>query len=401
MNVTNSYIDGLKQTLDQLPLDLVEEAIQVVHQARIHQKQIFIMGNGGSASTASHFVCDLSKNTKQAGWPNFRVIGLTDNNALFSAIANDEGYENVFAHQLASFVRPGDVVIAISASGNSANVLRAVELAREAQATTIGFSGFNGGQLGRMVDLHIHVPSDQIEHVEDIHLMLEHMMTKALREMSQVLEPQTIQDLDFPQLVEHIEMSLDYSGEMPVVAPNLEGKRNQRDVLSMVQGILKQLEGLPDVKGFLQRLLMLTLNGVGAASGSIVVLDDEGKAIEGALAYGGNVRIYPAPKFDDVVARGLVGWVAQHRQSALILDTKQDPRWLTRSWETLKEQSRSAISVPLTDRDEVVGVVTLVSSDEKPFTQEDIALLTAIAVTVSLNKTKTFAFRRVQQATEV
>jgi D-sedoheptulose 7-phosphate isomerase len=126
--------------------------------------------------------CDLAKNTRHANLPPFRVIGLTDNMALFSAYSNDEGYENAFAQQLASLVQPQDVVVAISTSGNSANVLRAVELAHAREAVTIGMTGFSGGRLGPMVNIHLHVPCDCIEQVEDIHLMLEHLMAVALRE---------------------------------------------------------------------------------------------------------------------------------------------------------------------------------------------------------------------------
>lgn len=182
MTYVHRYIEDLKQTLTHLPEDRIEQVVQILHEARLNNKQVFIMGNGGSASTASHFVCDLGKNTRLKGLPNFRVMGLTDNMALFSALANDEGYENVFSQQLASFICPGDAVIGISASGNSANVLNAIQLANQMEATTIGFTGFDGGQLSSMVDIQLHVDSYTIEHVEDIHLMLEHLICKTLRE---------------------------------------------------------------------------------------------------------------------------------------------------------------------------------------------------------------------------
>ncbi len=175
------YVHDLRRTLGQLPFGEIEQFVELLHEARLADRQVFIMGNGGSASTASHFVCDLSKNTRREGWPQFRVLGLADNMASLSAYANDEGYAQVFAGQLAAFIRPDDVVIAISTSGNSPNVLRAVELAAARQARTVAFTGFDGGQLGRMVELHIHVASDCIEQVEDVHLALEHMVCTALR----------------------------------------------------------------------------------------------------------------------------------------------------------------------------------------------------------------------------
>ena len=183
MEAISAYITDLQKTLDRLPLERIEQVIELLQAARVEKRQVFIMGNGGSASTASHFVCDLGKNTRVPGWADYRVIGLTDNMAIFSAYANDEGYEQVFSRQLASLVQPDDVVIGISTSGNSVNVLNAIVLANQRGAKTIGFTGFDGGELRSLVDLEVHVDSDCIEQVEDIHLVLEHMITKALREL--------------------------------------------------------------------------------------------------------------------------------------------------------------------------------------------------------------------------
>ncbi|MCA9972785.1 MAG: SIS domain-containing protein [Anaerolineales bacterium] len=185
MNQVQPYFEQLSETLMDIDQTAVDKAIHVLHAARTDQRQIFIMGNGGSASTATHFVCDLAKNTRRSNWPAFKVIGLTDSMAIFSAYANDEGYDSVFAQQLANLVQSGDVVIGISTSGNSPNVLNGIALACGKGAYTIGFTGFDAGKLGQMVDLHLHVPSSCIEHVEDAHLILEHLITKALREMAQ------------------------------------------------------------------------------------------------------------------------------------------------------------------------------------------------------------------------
>jgi D-sedoheptulose 7-phosphate isomerase len=179
------YITELQDTLGQLSNESIRKVIDTLAEGRILGKRTFIMGNGGSAATASHFVCDLAKNTRMDGLPPFRVIGLSDNMPLITAYANDEGYENVFTQQLANFVQPEDIVIAISASGNSPNVIRAIKLANEVGAITIGFTGFDGGLLGKMVDIHVHVPSHCIEQVEDIHLVFEHIICKTLKEESQ------------------------------------------------------------------------------------------------------------------------------------------------------------------------------------------------------------------------
>jgi len=198
--VTN-YIALLQQTIDQLPKDKIVTVIELLYSARFSGRQVFIMGNGGSASTASHFVCDLSKNTRREGWPRYKVIGLSDNMAVFSAYANDEGYENVFCEQLANLLLPDDIVIAISASGNSKNVVNAIQYAKDQNAFTIGFTGFDGGILGTLVDINLHINSDIIEHVEDLHLVLEHMIIKSLKERVQTesMTPILLDDVQTPQ----------------------------------------------------------------------------------------------------------------------------------------------------------------------------------------------------------
>jgi D-sedoheptulose 7-phosphate isomerase len=182
INSVQNYFDEVKATLDRIDQYSIEQAIERLHQARLSRQKIFIMGNGGSASTASHFVCDLAKNTRAVNCPDFRVVGLSDNIGLITAYANDEGYENAFVAQMASLIDEGDVVIGISTSGNSPNVLQAISYANGVGATTIGFTGFDAGRLGNLVDIQLHVPSNCIEQVEDIHLLFEHLMTKALRE---------------------------------------------------------------------------------------------------------------------------------------------------------------------------------------------------------------------------
>jgi D-sedoheptulose 7-phosphate isomerase len=187
MSLLMEYVRDLQATLAALPLEPIEQVVSILNQARLENRQVFIMGNGGSAATASHFVCDLAKNTREVGKPHFKVIGLSDNMAILSALANDEGYENVFVQQLSNLLNPGDIVIAISASGNSPNVLKAIDYARETGATTIGFTGYEGGKLGLMVDLNVLVRSNCIEQVEDIHLVLEHMIIKSLKAIDAAL----------------------------------------------------------------------------------------------------------------------------------------------------------------------------------------------------------------------
>ncbi|MBV7330033.1 SIS domain-containing protein [Chloroflexi bacterium TSY] len=182
MNPYQQYCIELKQSLDLLPWNTIHETVCLLHEARIDQRHVFIIGNGGSASTASHMACDLGKNTQVSDIPGFRVLSLTDNNATITAYANDCGYENVFANQLASFVQPNDILVAISASGNSANILNAVKLAQSRKAMTVGWSGYDGGELAKLVDLPLVINNYCIEQIEDIHLMLAHIVTQSLRQ---------------------------------------------------------------------------------------------------------------------------------------------------------------------------------------------------------------------------
>jgi len=181
----SEYLESLQQLLNRLPLEDIRQVLAELHQARLEGRQVFIMGNGGSAATASHFANDLNKGACVTGVPRFRAIALTDNVALMSALANDVGYEHIFAEQLVNLAHPGDVVIGISGSGNSPNVLRAVQLARSLPARTIGFTGFDGGRLKELVDICVLVPSDTMEQVEDAHLVLEHLICYSLRQVCQ------------------------------------------------------------------------------------------------------------------------------------------------------------------------------------------------------------------------
>ncbi|MGA2286546.1 MAG: SIS domain-containing protein, partial [Dehalococcoidia bacterium] len=140
------------------------------------------LGNGGSAATASHAATDWLKPNRRDNLGGVSTASLVDNVALLTAWANDTSFDNVFAAQLESLLRPGDVVIAVSGSGNSPNVLQAVQAAREAGAVTIGFAGFDGGALGRMVDISVVVPCDSQGMIEDVHLMLVHALTVVLRQ---------------------------------------------------------------------------------------------------------------------------------------------------------------------------------------------------------------------------
>jgi D-sedoheptulose 7-phosphate isomerase len=176
------YHAALHQALDDLSLDAVQAITNEILATYNRGGQIFVFGNGGSSATASHMACDLGKNTAVDGLPRLRIQSLTDNTALITALANDLGYDAIFAEQLHQApVRPGDLAIAISGSGNSPNVLAGIETAAAAGARTVGITGFGGGQLAPAVDVALVVASDCMEIVEDVHLMVNHAITTTVR----------------------------------------------------------------------------------------------------------------------------------------------------------------------------------------------------------------------------
>jgi len=175
------YISEVSATLERLPIDKIAQVVDLLEEARLKRKRVSIFGNGGSAATASHFVADLSKGAICKAKPRLKAFALTDNVPLLTAWANDTSYESIFAEQLENTVEPGDIAIGISGSGNSQNVLNGVKVAKAKGATTIGFIGFDGGKLKELVDIAIIVPSHNMEQVEDIHLLLGHVITTCLR----------------------------------------------------------------------------------------------------------------------------------------------------------------------------------------------------------------------------
>jgi D-sedoheptulose 7-phosphate isomerase len=176
------YLDHLRDVLENIDVAAVDRVVEALLTARADDRAIFVLGNGGSAATAAHLATDLAMGT-QLPQRRFRIVSLVDNAALLSAAANDYGYDDVFVRQLEGLLRPRDVVIAISASGSSRNVLRAVVHANAAGAITIGLTGFEGGPLRQLVQIDVHVPTNDGEYgpSEDAHLALAHVITNYLR----------------------------------------------------------------------------------------------------------------------------------------------------------------------------------------------------------------------------
>jgi D-sedoheptulose 7-phosphate isomerase len=180
--IATNYLQTFELLLHQIDMNALERIVQQLRNARDSGATIYAAGNGGSAATASHWVNDLGKATKTPGRPPMRVMSLSDNISWLTALANDEGYERVFSGQLENFARAGDVLIVISASGNSPNLIGAVELARRLGVVTIGFLGFDGGALKNRVDEYLWLPTEKGAYglVESGHALICHILTDCL-----------------------------------------------------------------------------------------------------------------------------------------------------------------------------------------------------------------------------
>ncbi len=179
----DSYLDSLKKGLDSLDRGKIDKVVNVLFDAWEKGRQIFLIGNGGSASTASHFACDLGKGTLGRDYKDekrFKVISLVDNVAVLTAYGNDLSFEDIFVQQLRNLVKKDDIVIFITGSGNSENILQAIKLANQNKAVSIGFLGFDGGKAKSMLDHYIIFEDNHYGRVEDSHLILEHLICSML-----------------------------------------------------------------------------------------------------------------------------------------------------------------------------------------------------------------------------
>lgn len=177
-----TYFHDLTGLVSQLPYNSITRIVSIFLEAFAEQRTVYVFGNGGSAASASHLMCDINKGASSGEGKRPRVMALTDNTSLITAWANDFGYERIFSEQLKTFIKPRDVAFAISTSGDSPNVLLALETAREYGAMTVGLGGCQGGQMKSLCDVCAIVPSDNVQLVEDLHHAMIHSIFVAVRE---------------------------------------------------------------------------------------------------------------------------------------------------------------------------------------------------------------------------
>jgi D-sedoheptulose 7-phosphate isomerase len=187
--IITEYIASARAILASIPEDTIDKALAIVEDTYRKSKVIFIFGNGGSAATSSHLAEDLSKGCACENKPALKAMSLTDNTPLLTALSNDFSYEAVFQKQLEIIYSPGDTVLAISASGNSKNVIHGVEYAKAHGGRIIGFTGFDGGKLRTLSDANVHVPFNDFGLVEDMHLLLGHILTACMKQFIATYTP--------------------------------------------------------------------------------------------------------------------------------------------------------------------------------------------------------------------
>lgn len=183
------YFQSLSETIARIPYTQIDSVAEVLVRAYSQQRTVFLFGNGGSAALASHFACDLAKGTIHGSARRFKALALTDSIPLMTAWANDSDYENIFSEQLANFVTHGDVAFAISGSGNSPNVLKALKDARKAGAVTTGLTGFAGGQMRALCDALVVIPSENMQLIEDLHVCVTHSLFTCVRSRIRNMTP--------------------------------------------------------------------------------------------------------------------------------------------------------------------------------------------------------------------
>jgi D-sedoheptulose 7-phosphate isomerase len=178
----DEYFEQVQTALSAGGREPIHETVRILYRAWEQGRRVFLIGNGGSASTASHMANDLAKATIVPGRARMKVLSLADNISLISAWGNDSSFDVVFSEQLVNLLEAGDVVLAITASGNSPNILRAMEYAREQGAVTIAWTGRSGGRVKEMVDCCVHAATDDVGMIESVHLVVDHLVADMLRQ---------------------------------------------------------------------------------------------------------------------------------------------------------------------------------------------------------------------------
>ncbi len=183
-SLISQYLNDVKNFCDTLDINALHQIVDSLLNAYKSKKQIFVAGNGGSAGTSNHFCCDFGKNAVKSETNRPKMISLSANIEVLTALGNDFSYADVFSEQLKNLMNEGDLVILISASGNSPNVVKAAEYAKSKNGTIVSLTGFSGGKLKELSNININVPSDSYEKIEDLHMIITHLLVCSFKEMN-------------------------------------------------------------------------------------------------------------------------------------------------------------------------------------------------------------------------
>jgi D-sedoheptulose 7-phosphate isomerase len=284
--------------------------------------------------------------------------------AAVSAYGNDDGYDQVFARQLNNLASPDDVLVAISTSGNSPNVLNAVEAANQMGAITIGFTGRDGGMLGSMVQIEVRVPNQFADQIEDVHLIVAHLITRSLKQLAQPTVVMIPQEQTYDAGIQPLAIN----NRHPVT---IEGTNR---ISALPLNWPPEMIANPGCG--LGALLLHLVANFNATSGSFLLLDEAGQIIDSAVAYTGQLQSPEGDRIARFLNRGLAGWVVEHQVGTLVANTHWDSRWLPSESESTPKP-RSVLCAPLVKSDRVTGVVALTRPGSLPFNDGDLAILSS------------------------
>jgi cellulose synthase (UDP-forming) len=374
-----SYLVNLPFEVDPLPLDELERLITLLHSARERGARQVIIGDRGSECITRLLASDLS----QLAMPgNKQVYLVLDGSFPWSMRANEKEqspFRTIGVEQLPKIIRPDDVLIVIAQEAGTPEMREAARLAKRVGAHSIGITGLVGGDLMHRVEINLHLTNDSSEQFENFFLFLENLILRSLQSINQEAGMQGA--LESPRLIPEPE-GANGSQAFPIGAPVPAGIEQSPAAKSGLEKLVLLKESLadsPPADQCLRLVLRTSLEVFDAHSGSLLLLDSHGQATHAAIAYEGQVHLYPPEHFLDTLQSGLASWVISQRQPALVSDTRRDARWLRRSWEE-QSASRSAISVPILDEGRVIGVLTLAYPQAGRFNQSDLLLLAAIAM---------------------
>jgi phosphoheptose isomerase len=341
------------------------------------------MGTGSGAAIASQFVTGLSRITRQNAWPGIKAINLTDPYIFLSKYGEEEDQLPAILNQLENWLDRGDVFLVIAAGVHSRIAIRCIEIANRRGATTIGFTGEDGNRLAALVDVGVQIPSSEPEYLENLFQVLGNLIACVLKDEALSVSGERWKGQELTRQASTIRPALARKSSVDLPATGHITERS-RASLEMFSEISRELAYQKSLRDLLRRILELTLDRLRASSGTIVILNEQGDPVEGAIAYDGEVITSVPQQYSDIVSRGLAGWVLKNRKAALIANTRDDPRWLARPWEGESENARSAICVPLMEDERVIGVMTLVSRQVGVFSEDDLSLLAAFAMFITL-----------------